>query len=395
MALALLCPALSGARAWTQPPAGPPPAAVAVDEAKLEVVDQRREVTGQLRSLRRSLIAAQQPGLVVDLKLEEGDPVAPGQVLARLDDTLSKLAAAREEANILTKRAVVSEREAQLERAKRDRARVDELAIKGSASANEGDDARTNVNLAEARLAQAGAELGTAESELALARERLRQMTVTAPFGGRVVRKSTEVGQWLQAGAAVVEIVALEQVEARLDVPESLVDHLRSSAGAGGEIRVRVRVRALGVELDAVVAQIVPDADPLSRLFPVRVRLKNDGERLKPGMSVVGLVPTGKQEPMLTVHKDALLRDDAGEFVYFNAGGVAAVARVRAVFAVGDRVAIEPGSRLPPGAGVIVEGNERITPGRSLAIVRGGGSPKDAGAAGAGGGGGVGGAGEK
>lgn len=375
MALALVCPGLWGTSPGAQPPAGPPPAVVAVDEAKLEVVDQRHEVTGQLRALRRSLIAAEQPGLVVDLKLEEGDPVAAGQVLARLDDTLSTLAVAREEANVLTRRAVVSERGSQLERARRDKARVDELAIKGSASANEGDDAQTNVNLADARLAQAKAELGAAESDLALARERLRQMTVTAPFGGRVVKKSTEVGQWLQAGASVVEIVALEQVEARLDVPESLVDKLRSSSGAGGEIKVRVRVRALGVEIDAAVAQIVPDADPLSRLFPVRVRLGNEGERLKPGMSVVGLVPTGKHEPMLTVHKDAMLRDDAGEFVYFDAGGAAAVARVRGVFAVGDRVALEAGSRLPPGARVIVKGNERVFPGQPLMIVPGAGGP--------------------
>src|SRR5204862_8340299 len=102
--------------------------------------------------------------------------VAAGQVLARLDDTLGKLAVAREEAGLLTKKAIVSEREAQLERAKRDRTRVDELALRASASANETDDARTNVNLAEARVTQARAEVATAESDVALAKERLRQM---------------------------------------------------------------------------------------------------------------------------------------------------------------------------------------------------------------------------
>lgn len=367
---------LSGAPVARAQPQGPPPATVKVDPARTEVVDLRREVTGELRAQHRSLIAAQQPGLVVELRLEEGDPVAAGQVLARLDDTLTKLAVAREEANILTRKAVITERESQLERAKRDRARVDDLTARASASANEADDARTNVNLTEARIAQARAELASAESELALAKERLKQMTVTAPFAGRVVRKSTEVGQWLQAGAPVVEIVSLEHVEARLDVPEALVGRLAGSSEASGEIMVRVRVRALGTEVDAMVTQIVPDADPLSRLFPVRVRLTNDGERLKPGMSVIGLVPTGQREPMVTVHKDGLLRDDAGDYLYFEAGGVAAVARVRALYAVGDRVVLEAGARLPPGAKVIVEGNERLFPGQPLNIVGAGGAPR-------------------
>jgi len=352
-----------------QPPAGPPPANVRLDAVKNDVVEQLREVTGELRSPRRSLVAAQQAGRVVEMSLQDGDAVKAGQVIARLDDTLAKLTAHREEATLAARRSAIAERESLLERAKRDLTRVNDIAARGSATTNEMDDAKTNVALVEARLAQAKSEQTGAEQELDLARERLLQMVVTAPFDGRVVRKATEVGQWLRAGDWVVEIVALDQVEARLDVPESLVARLPATPSAESSAMViRVRVRALDREFEGTLAQIVPDADPLSRLFPVRVLIDNKDQRLRPGMSVVGLVPTGKREPTLTVHKDAVNRDDAGEFVYFDAGGTAAVARVRTLFAVGDRVAVQSDG-LPPEAKVVVEGNERLNPGRALVVM--------------------------
>lgn len=378
--------------AHSQPAGGPPPANVAVDEAKLELLEQRREVTGALRSPRRSLLASQQSGLVIDLKLDEGDAVTAGQVIARLDTRLAELTVTREEATTLAKRGSVTEREAQLEKVKRDQSRVEELVAKSSAGPLEADDARTNVKLAEARLAQAKADLTTAEGGLALAKESLRQMSVVAPFAGRVAKRWTQVGQWVQAGDGVVEIVALDTIEARLDVPENLLARLLEAAPSvvpsttqppsagdtkgGGTVgsaatarAIVVRVRALNEDFEAPMGQVVPDADPLSRLFPVRVLLKNPGERLKPGMSVVAAIPNGVQERLLTVRKDALLRDDAGEFLYFNSNGVAAVARVKSLFAIGNRVALDKDTRLPPGAMVVVEGNERLFPTQPLNIL--------------------------
>ena len=120
----------------------------------------------------------------------------------------------------------------------------------------------------------------------------------------------TDAGQWVDEGGGVVELVALTEIEAWLDVPERLIDRLTE-----GESTVRVRVTATGEEVDAEVIAVVPEADELSRLFPVRVAMDNADQRLKPGMSVIGLTPTGITEPSLTVPKDALLRDDAGEFL--------------------------------------------------------------------------------
>ena len=70
----------AGLLAWTagavaQPPGGFPPSPVVVDAARMETVEQWREVTGELRAVRRALLAAEEEGLVVEVVHEQGDAV--------------------------------------------------------------------------------------------------------------------------------------------------------------------------------------------------------------------------------------------------------------------------------------------------------------------------------
>lgn len=350
--LAAVVAAMSPLPALAQPEGGPPPAIVELDAVRLETIAQWQEVTGEIRVLRRSLIASRQEGLVIELLADEGQRVKTGQVIARLDDTLARLEVAQREAEASAKRDAAAVKRVELEKAQRDVVRYESLASTAVAEM-ERDDARTAVALGTSNLKLAEAEAASADAALALARERLAQRTITAPFDGRVVRKITEVGQWVGLGDGIAEITALDEVEARLNVPERVAVGLVEGAS-----RVRVRVKALGEEREGIVDHVMPEADSLSRLFAIRVFLKNDGAKLRPGMSVIGLVATGDEAQSLTVHKDAILRDDAGEFVYWNANGSALPARVRTRFAVGDRVVVE--GNLPPGAAVVTKGNERI-----------------------------------
>ncbi|MEQ9095206.1 MAG: efflux RND transporter periplasmic adaptor subunit [Phycisphaerales bacterium] len=345
-----------------------PPATVRIDQARSQPLETWRESTGQIRAARRSVLAAEEEGLVADVLVREGDKVQAGQVIARLDDKRAALELRRARAVLESVKAVVAEREALVENAKRDLERVQQTFDRGGGNEREVDQARTDLQAAEARLAAARADVVLNEVLVDLAQTRVEDMIVRAPFGGRIVRRVAEAGQWLGGGDTVAEMVSLETVEAWIDVPERLIDRLTREDG-----RVRVRVPATGDEVEAERFTIVPDADPRSRLFPVRVVLANEEERFRPGMSVIGLTPTGVTEPTLTVHKDAMLRDDAGEYVYFAVAGqdggfAAAPARVTRLFAAGDRVAIRAGA-MPPGAMVVVEGNERMFPMQPLNIV--------------------------
>lgn len=355
---------------------GPPPAPAVLAEVKEEMLERRREVTGQLRSMMRSLLASEEDGLVVELSLQEGDEVKAGQVVARMRDTRARLDVQRLEADVRVRQATLVERRAEAEKARRDVARMDEAMARGAGLAPEAEDRRSALAGAEARLASAEADVIAVQAQLDWARERLARMSIVAPFTARIVGKRTEVGQWLRQGDPVVELVALDQIEARLDVPEALVGLLASEGTL-----VQVRVAATGQTLEAPVAAIVPEADQMSRLFPVRVRLANASGQLRPGMSVIGLVPTGSRAATLVVPKDAILRDDAGEFVYAEMEGKAVPVRVRTLFGVGDRVAVQS-PMLRAGTKVVVEGNERMFPGQPLAPMPGGAGGVTGGAAG-------------
>lgn len=352
------------AKGESKAPAGPPPAMVVLEPARLEKLERRREVTGRLDAWRRSLVAAEQEGLVQSVSFEAGDAVNAGATLVQLDDTLAKLAVARSEALLASSRQIAEERDAEVQRAQRDLARTQAATTGGGMSEADLDMRRTAVATWQARLAQARADIDTAEVNARDARRRLEKMTVKSPFKGRVVRKLTEVGQWVRSGDAIAEVVDTSSLDARLDVPGALAMGLKPE-----ESKVRVSFPALGMEAMAVVYRVVPDADPLSRLVPVRVRVENKDGQLLPGMSITGLIPLAETEDVLTVSKDAILRDDAGTYVYFDAGGKALPARVRVRFSEGNRSVLEPGA-IVPGMNVLVEGNERIFfPGQPIAPV--------------------------
>lgn len=336
---------------------------VHLDAVTEQVVSQQREATGQIITLRRAAVATQEPGLVLTLDLLPGDAVEKGQVIAKLDDDRARLEVQRWKARIEADRALVTQREAELAQARRDLDRIEQLASRASAGESEQDSARTLVESRVAQQAEAVATLHTSEAELALAQRTLDDMTIRAPFSGRVVSKQTEAGQWLSQGDPIVTIVSLTELEARADIPERSVGALQQSDGT-----VEVVVPALGERLTGKLIEIVPEADSLSRLFPIRIRLDDPEGRLRPGMSLTAVVPTGETGPAMTISEDAILRNAAGEYVYYDAGGTAQVAPVVRLFKTSGRVAVRS-PVLQPGMLVVIEGNERLYPTATLNVL--------------------------
>ncbi len=353
---------------------GPPPATVRLDAATRESLMVPRSVTGEVVSLRRSLLASQVEGFVIELPVNEGDAVAQGDVIAHLDDEMAALDVRKAKADVLAARGEVQQREAELARFRRDYERLQLLEGRGGTTASEIDAADANVRTTEALLAQAQAMVAAREAEQALAERRLKDMTIRAPFDGRIVRKSTETGEWVTPGDAIVEIVSMTELEVRIDVPEHLVGYLNEDLGS-----IPLLVPGLGERADTVarVISVIPQGDSLSRMFPVRLSVNGETVGLKPGMSVTAQVPTGSVEPVLTIHKDAVLRDDAGLYVYIAVPkrdsanpavtGQAIAARITRLFAAGDRVAIRAG-QIQPGSFLLVEGNERVFPTQPLIV---------------------------
>lgn len=346
----------------TQPTGGPPPANVRMAPVVERLVEQRRRVTGQTRAMRRSELASQEGGLVIELAVEAGSGVAQGDLIARLEPKRVELDLAEARAGVLTAQALIAERKAQSAQADLDLERVRELLELESGSRPELDRAQRDAAVEKARLMQAEAELEVVQAKIKIIEQRLTDLEIHAPFSGFVVRKMTEVGQWVRAGDPVVDLIEIAQIEIRIDVPETLIDRVSKSD------TVWVHLPALNREVEAQVIQRVRVGDDRTRLFPVRLKADNADGTILPGMSAVALIPTSAKVMTTLVPKDAIVQGETGSFVYINREGVSAMAPIERLFAVGDEIAIRS-PMLRPGMSVVVEGNERMFPGRPLIIL--------------------------
>ncbi|MGP1310568.1 MAG: efflux RND transporter periplasmic adaptor subunit [Phycisphaerales bacterium] len=349
---------------------GPPSAAVRVGVVEMRPVEQRASVTGEVRATQRSRIATREPGRVIEVLVREGDVVKAGDVLVRLDASLLQIDLSSAEAQLSAANSALIEANSVLERRERDLARLQQLRSRESATDTEVQDAQSEVDAQAARATSREAEILFARARIQRLQEQLGDMTVRAPFNGRVSAKLVDEGEWAGEGAAVVEVVTSDTVDVFLEVPQRYVNAVQSP-----EATISVRFDAIDIERALENPRVVPVADTAARTFPVRMVAKNDEGLIQPGMTVTASIPAGFSGPAMLAPADSLLRDDAGWFVYTatdngQGGRIALPARVTQLFRIGDQVAIRPISGpIFPGAVVVTEGNERILfPGQPLEV---------------------------
>ncbi len=358
--------AQDGGAGGSAAPAGPPPTPVKVAAVRSEKLAPRKKVFGELHAAHRSVIAAEEGGIVREVLVHEGEKAAAGAVLVRLDDARLKLAAAANAASLSSARAAVVEREAMLARTERDLDLMKRAASQGGTNPREMSDSESAVAVARAQLAQAKAAVAIVEQQGALITKRAADLEVRAPYAGVVTARHADVGAWVADGGAVVDFLGTEELEGWFEVPQELFGaamDLVAQADKHLTRAVPVDIQsATGQDIKAVGIRVVPEIDPRSRTFHAVLRImREDDVPLASGLALTAYVPAGALAPRLLVSKDAILRGDAGPFVYAVRGGIAMPVNVRIAFPAGADVALEPGS-LEEGAQVVVEGNERLRP---------------------------------
>jgi len=347
---------------------GPPPAPVRVDAVRLETIAPKRLVTGELRAVRRSIVATREPGLVIDMPVREGQRLRAGETIARLDADRLELDLARLEADRKVAVAIRDERDAQVAQNQRDLEVLRESFERGGAYPKEVSDAESAVRIAEARLAQAKRSIDVIDAQLALLQDRIEDTTITAPFDGVVVARETEVGEWIGEGAGVIDLLAVGSIEAWLDVPQS-----NYAAVNATDEPVTIEVEATGETIDTDRLRVLPQIDPQARTFVTVATLNNADGSLAPGMSVTAWIPTRERAERLTVPKAAVGQSEAGPYVFVARDGGesqparAVPVRIEVLFPLTDRFVVRT-DQLAEGDRVIVEGNERLFPNAPVRI---------------------------
>ncbi len=303
---------------------------------------------GTVESRSASVVASEIEAVVVEIEVEEGDRVAAGAALAHLRRITVDLRLKEERGRLTEARARLDLAESKLERAKR---LFDDEVI----SQDELDDAHSERTAWQGRVDQTEAVID--QLDVALTRT-----VVRAPFAGVVVAKRTEVGEWMPVGGPVVEMLSLDRLEVRVQVPERFYSRLDRG------IEADVTFEALpDSQVTGTIVGVVRQADPQSRTFPIRVRIANPGWRIGAGMLArVSLPVGGESVDALLVPKDAVVRQGPREVVYrINDDRTVEPVEVESGQGVGPWVVVA--GEVSEGQRVVTRGNERLRPGQTVA----------------------------
>jgi RND family efflux transporter MFP subunit len=296
-------------------------------------VRQPIRMVGTVFPLRKSIVAGEVEGLVVEFPAKRGDYVKKGQVLAKLRTTTLE---------IQLKGAKADEH---LARIKYQRAK--ELYEGKAISHQELDEFETKLVAQEAVVEGVEDEIG--------------KCTITAPFDGRITEESTEIGQWLKKGDSVISMLQLDYVKVRIPVPEKYIQSLN----VGDESEVSFP--ALGsITRTGHIVHIVPQADKRARTFPVYIKIDNKDEAIKSGMFAEATFEMGSLLSATMILKDGIVRRGGGEYIYLAVDGK--VTEVSVQTGIAYRNLIQIIGDVKPGIDVIVRGNERVRDAQDIQV---------------------------
>jgi HlyD family secretion protein len=208
-------------------------------EVRLEEIGKKDLVesitaSGNIRARRTVSISSDVSARVAQVAIEEGDDVAAGQVLLRLDPAQLEAAVERAEAALSQAAAQESNQRTNELRAQRDYDRFLALRARDSVlvSRQQLDDSQTALEIAKSNLESAGFGVQQARASLAEARDRLSKTIIRAPMAGKVTRLNIEegetaiIGTMNNPGSLLLTIADLSQVEVVIQVDETEVPNI-------------------------------------------------------------------------------------------------------------------------------------------------------------------------
>jgi membrane fusion protein (multidrug efflux system) len=307
------------------PGGGMPPSSVETVVVHARAAPNQFQTVGTLRSSESITVRPEVAGTIQRIHFADGQQVPRGALLFTLDDALV--------------RADLNEANANLQNSRRAHSRAQELAGKQL--------------IARADLDKSTAELAVNEARAASARTRIAKAQIRAPFAGVIGLRSVSVGDYVEAGKDLVQLVRLDPLEIDLRAPEVVL----SSLAVGQKV-------AFGVDsfrdqrFDATVVAIAPTVDVGGRSVSLRARFANADQKLRPGMSAQVRIQLDTNGSALMVPEQAIVPMGEQKNVYVVAQGKAKLVPVT----LGNRQPglVEVTSGLKDGDQVIVSGLQKI-----------------------------------
>jgi RND family efflux transporter MFP subunit len=332
-------------------------------------------VTGTLAAFEQSTISTKAPGRIRVIAVDLGSVVRKGQKIAELEPRDYQLRLQQAEAALTQARArvglppegsddrvdiektgTVRQAEALLDEARLKRERLAGLFKQGVISRADLDAAEAEYKVALSRHQDAIEEIRNRlalvlqrRSELEIARQQLTDTSIYAPFDGVVEEKRANLGEYLAAGAPLVNIVRIDPLRLRAEVPE------RESRNVHSGQQVRVSVEGDPNVYSGHIARLSPTITAENRVLIVEAEVRNNG-KLRPGSFARAEIVSDNSSLSVAVNTKAIVSFAGIDKVILIEDGKAVEkpittgrrsgdwTEVLSGLSVGDVVVIEPGN---------------------------------------------------
>lgn len=322
----------------------PPPEAITSAVAKEETWTNKLSAVGSLMAMQGVTISAEEAGKVTKIGFESGSAVNQGDLLVEIDTSVE---------------------EAKLKGALAWEARTQKALTRSQ-------QLRTNNAVSADELDNASGEYQRAASEVESLKATIAKKRITAPFAGKTGIRMVNVGEYLSQGTPIVPLHSLGTLYTNFSLPQQALAKLKVGQS------VSLAVDAFPNEnFEGKINAINPNVSDSNRNVEVQATIKNDDERLRPGMFVTAHVSLAEETKVIALPVTSINYAPYGDSVYIiekvkdPKDPTKEFDGVRQQFVKigskqGDQVAILSG--IKPGEQVATSGLFKLRPGASVAI---------------------------
>jgi membrane fusion protein, multidrug efflux system len=315
-------------------------------EVERRIIRETVSVSGDIKPWTEVTVYPEVTGRVEKIPVEEGQFVARGDLIAQIDY----------EKNALTVKQIESQLESarvKLEKLRKDYGRTKRLFEQEVVAEKMLDDAEAAFNTTIH-------EVESLQSQLELARVRLRDSRITAPVNGIITKKFIEQGEIV--GGPVVTIVNIEKVKVVVPVGEK--DIIKVKKGQKAEVMFDAYP---GKNFSGEVYNVFPEFDSHTRTAQVEIAMDNSARILKPGMFArVDIIITSRENIIIPV--ESIIEKKDGKHVFEAKDGKAEIRQITTGVEKGSWAEVLSG--LEEGSLLIVDGQHLVQNGSQVSVSR-------------------------
>ncbi len=333
----------------------PPPPEVTVAAVRREPAAVSITAVGTVRPVESVQILPQVEGPITKVAFTEGQAVKPGDLLFEIDPRPYEAALAQAEGTLAQDRA-------NLESARRDLSRAQELAAKSFQS-------RQSLDQQRARTEALEATVRGDEARVAATRVDLERTRIVAPVGGRVSQAQLTLGNIARPGQAtpLTTINQIDPIDVQFSIPQNRLPQVRAAMAKGPVPAIALEAEGGQRLAEGELSFIDNAVDPATGTVAMKARFKNPNDALWPGQFLTVALEVDRRPEAVVVDAVAVATGPDGRYVYLVRPDDTVEARpvTLAVLAEG-RAVVDQG--LQGGERVIVNGQLRVVPGGKVRV---------------------------